>query len=565
MSGPAKFLTWGVNGRFLLVGGRPVSAAVSGSPLTLTLRNIYSNNLIAHPVIQRKAGTDYADVPVMFTYTGLAPDNVQARVVNMDATGTVIKDWAALTGVTVNGANLTGLGYLPSVPIGCDYQLQIRDGNQPANAAMVSNGTRRWGVGVCIFIAGQSNMLGTFDAGEFNSPIAGTTETESSYWVNPDFTGVYWGVDGFTANWTAGGGHNGDITVAPGWGNSAGGGTGFLRMIATGLKAKYGRKIPVCAAVWAFGSTGLGDMFPPATGEKTQIFTNTGTSTGTIGWHSPPGYTPGDFEGIILHQGEAEAGRARDNRVEQLKTYYSFMLSLVAPFGRTAADLFFLPAVLGSYTYGALGGMENMRSAVYDLEAYAQANGWPRVKAGWNCIDLDAGDPLDPDKEGLHFHDIPGGNPYRKWSLRRVIQSCMKQLGCATFSGMGPRITGVTRSGNVATVTIAHEGGTALAARNSAGALTGWYANKAADFSGTDISVTAAVASASTVAVTFPNSTVFPVYLKYMGAKIGTMTSQHPDTTNPVYDNAVYPTGVHPGDQYTGLPLQPTVDSLMVN
>lgn len=560
-------LILGPGGRLMLVGGRPIltgaAPSASGSTLSLALKDIYANYTLAHPVIQRKAGTDYGDVPVMFSYTGSAPSNVQARVVNIDNTGTVIKDWTSLTGATVSDASLTGLGYLSNVPIGCDYQLQIRDGNQPANASTISSGVRRWGVGVCILIAGQSNMLSTLDAGDFNAPIPGTTLTESSYWAEQGCPIVYWGVDGYTGNWTSGG--TGDVTVAPGWGNSAGGGTGLLRMVSAGLTAKYGRKIPVCGAVWAFAGTGLDDMFPPATGERAQIYTNSGTSTGTIGWRSPPGYTPGDFEGIVLHQGEAEAGKTRAARTAQLKTYYTYMLSLVAPFGRTAADLFFLPAVMGVYTDTALGGMENLRGAVYDLEAYAQANGWPRVKAGWNCIDLDAGDPLGSPNDGLHFRDIANGNQYRKWGLRRLIQSIMKQMGCATFSGMGPRVSGVTRSGSVATVTVAHDGGTALAARDSSKAITGWYANTAADFSGTDIAVTAAIASATTVAVTFPAGTTFPAYLKHLGGKIGTMQSQHPDTSNRVGDNAVYPTGVHPGDQFTGLPLQPTVDSLMVN
>lgn len=559
-----KLLTIGSNGRFLLIGGRPISPGGSDVPITLVLKDIYTNNRLAHPVIQRKAGTDYGEAPVMFSYTGGAPSNVQARIVDISNPTTVIKDWTTLTSLTVNESKQMGLGYLLNVPMGCNYQTQIRDGSRPNNASTNSVGSRGWGVGVCIFIAGQSNMLGTLDAGEFDSPIPGTSDNESSYWTNPEFTGVYWGIDGFVANWTTDGGNTGDITAAPGWGTSAGGGTGFLRMVAANLKAKYGRKIPVCGAVWAFGATGLGDMFPPATGDKVQIFSNNGTSTGKVGWMSPPGYTPVDFEGIILHQGEAEAGFiSRADRLNQLKAYYTFMLTVVAPHGRTAADLFFRPAILGAYANA--GNTENIRAAVYDLEVYAQANGWPRVKAGWNCIDLDADYPTDPYRDGLHFHDVPGGPQFRKMGLRRVIQTVAKEMGATTFTGMGPKISGATRNGNVVSLTVAHEGGNALATRDNTKPLSGWYANSTADFSGNNIAVTATIANTNTINVTLPSGTTYPVYVKYAGGKVGTLQSQHPDVSNPVYDNAVYPANVHPGDQLVGLPLQPTVDSIVVN
>lgn len=570
-------LILGPNGRLLLVGGHPLISAATASPsggtLSLALTDFYVGNSLAHPVFQRKSGTDYADVPVLASYTGTAPSGIQARVVNIDSKA-VIKDWAPLTSLQVNATNQTIFGYLPAVPIGADYQLQTRDGNQPANAATTSSGTRRWGVGVCIILAGQSNMLGTLTAGSFDSPIPGTTTNEGNYWKDPAFPGVYFGIDGFGVPWIAspnGAPGGGAGTIIPGWDSGGGGGGGFIRMVAAGLAAKYGRRIPVCAAPWAFGGTGLPSMFPPGdsgtdSSGKAKIYTASGTTAGNIGWKSPAGYGPGDFEGILLHQGEAESGAIlRPARLQQLKDFYNFMLGLVAPFGRTASDLFFRPAVLGVYTDGGTKNVEHVRGAVYDLEAYAQANGWPRVKAGWTCIDLDTNDPLDTTKDGLHFHDVSGGNPYKKWSLRRAIQTAMKELGCSAFSGMGPKISSASRSGNVATVTVTHEGGSTLVARNSGGALTGWYANTAADFSGADIAVTATIASASTVAVTFPDGTVFPVYLKYLGGKVGTSQSMHPDVSNPVYDNAVYPVGVHPGDQFTGLPLQPTPDAIVVN
>ena len=146
-----------------------------------------------------------------------------------------------------------------------------------------------------------------------------------------------------------------------------------------------------------------------------------------------------------------------------------------------------------------------------------------------------------------------------------MAQTVLKELGAAEFDGMGPKVTGVSRSGLVATVTIQHNGGTALVARTVGQPITGWYANTLADFTGTDIAVTVAVSSANSVAVTFPSGAVFPVYLKHMGGRLDTMQSQNPDITNPVVDNFIYPVGAHVDDQLTnGVPVQPTPNPITV-
>lgn len=553
------------NGKFVLVGGRPLKlqpgeAIAPSGTLTLSVVNYYAENPIAEPAFQRKAGTEgdsnggNADVPVLFSYTGTAPAGVQARVVSAE-NGSVIKDWATLTSAQVSDTDGTGIGTLLAVPIGCKYLTEIRILGQ--TGVTLKNGTRKWGVGPTFLLVGQSNMISTLTAGSYNERIPGMTKGESDFWGDGAHAGVYFSNNGFTTPYTApganlNGGLGGNID------SGAGGASAFVRMVSAALTAKYGRKIPVCAAIWVWNGTGLGEMFPP--GAKSQVYTNTGITSNNIGWKSPKGYTPGDFEGILMHQGEADSANSRASRVEQLKSFYQYMLGLVAPYGRTANNLFFRPAVLGSYTSG-VNAAENMRGATYDLEAYAQANGWPRVKAGWTCIDLD---PADGGDQGLHFRDQNGGNQYQKWSNRRMAQTTEFELGTASFTGMGPKISGATRSGNVATINIAHDGGTTLAGRSNA-ALSGWYANTSANFTGTAISVTAAIAGPNTIAVTFPDGTAFPCYLKYMGGVPGTAVSNHPDLTNPVYDNTTYPTGATGTDVFSGLPLQPTPDAITVN
>lgn len=562
------------DGKMILVGGRFLSASpvvvVSAPTQSLTVTDYHTENPIAEPVFQRKAGTEvqpdggYADVPVLFSYTGGAPVSPQARVVAANG-GAVILDWTALTGVQVNDASKTGLSTLPGVPIGCKYLLQMRDTAQPS--ITITNGTRKWGVGVVIVVAGQSNMVGTLSGGGvYNEAIPGMGVGETEFFADSRSAQTYFSISGFTTSYTTTGA-GGQGTLGGSVDSGSTGAAAFVRLVSQGLSAKYGKKVPVCAAIWAWGDTGLGEMMLPSGTTKAVVYSNTGTTSNNIGWKSPLGYTPGDFEGIVLHQGEKEAGAiTRPTRTQALSDYYNFMLGMVVGHGRTASNLFFLPAVLGLYGDNGVVNcpdIENVRGAVYDLAGpTSTANGWTRVHPGWNCIDLDPAS-ADGGNQGLHFVGT-AARPYQKWSNRRMAQAVLKELGCTTFSGMGPKITSVVRAGDVATVTVAHEGGSTLVARNSANQLSGWYANTAADFSGTDIVVTATIASGTTVTVTFPAGTQYPCYLKYMGGKPGTYQSTHPDVTNPLYDDAKYPAGADSREQFTGLPLQPTPDAIKV-
>lgn len=541
-----------VGGRFLTTGGATAEPPAGGSgTLSLTLDDFKTGHTGAEPVIQRRAGTDFGTVPVLFSYTGTVPLNVQARVVSADG-GAVVKDWTSLTGVSANETTLTGLGELPLVPLGADYLLQIRDGN---NTATASNGSKRWGVGVCIALMGQSNMAGTTEAGSYTNIVPGTSQTELDHFLGTALAGSYFGSSGFVMPTSSPG--TGSTSSGSAIGLAAGGSLAFLRIAGQALKTKYGKRVPVCMIPWAFSNNSIGTFLPGGT-NYAKLFGGSGTAAGSIGFASPRNYWAGDFEGVMWHQGEANSSSTRAAYLADLKSLYQGFLDYVAPFGRTAQDLFFAPAVLG--VYGNLPNIENIRGAVLDLDAFARANNWPNVRAGWNCIDLDTVEGSD----GLHFVNISGGNQYRTWSHRRMMQSVLYMLDCATFNGHGPRLTTATRSGDVATVTVSHEGGTALAARNSGVALTGWLANTAADFTGTDIAVTAAIASANTISVTFPGGTTYPAYLKYMGGRIGNVNSYHPDVTNPVYDNAQYPTGCTGTDLHTGLPLLPTPDAIEV-
>lgn len=556
------------DGKFILAGAtsfrtvdQNASEGGGGTPslaTTMVLDDFKTSHSSSYPVVQRKAGTLFGNVPVLFSFTGTAPSNPQARVIRSDNSN-IVKDWTTLENISVVGT--TALGTLSNVPQGCYYYLQIRDGSQPNNSATISNGTVKWGVGVNILALGQSNMVSTLDAGNYADIVPGSSPSrnESDYLIQGYSTGAYFSSSG----WVTSGGTLGGNARAIG-----GGSLSLLRIVAKALENKYGYKVPVGFVPYAWNNHSIDQFLPTTTGTATrwdQLFDGAGTTGGTIGFKSPKNYYAGDFEVVVYHQGEADSGtKSRAVFLERLKSVYQNLLAYVAPYGRNATTLSFLPAVLGSYggvvPTASQSFVENIRGAVLDLDTYARANNWPRVRAGWNCIDLDASENAD----GLHFLDT-GTYPYRKWSHRRMVQSILHQLDCTDYSGLGPRLsTTTTRSGDVVTLTVNHEKGTNLVAR-SGGAPSGFLGNTSADFSGTDITVTAAITGPSTIQVTFPSGTAYPVYLKYMGSKPGLATSIHPNVSNPVYDNVTYPAGATGTDIFTGLPLVPTVDSIVIN
>lgn len=533
-----------------VVGEIPPGTPVAGSPTTMGLIDFYSSHQYARPVVQRRAGTEYGNVPVLFNYTGTAPGNPQARVINAVG-GVVVKDWTTLANISVTGS--TGLGTLPSVPQGGYYLLELRDGHNPSTSATNSAGTKQWGVGVVFLVMGQSNMAGTMGSGAFNDPVPDTATNEYDYWYAGNVAGTVFGSSGYVHP------NNGTPGTGSNVGSMSGGTASTLRIISKALETKHGKKIPVGMVGWAFNSHSIGAFLPGGT-RYIEMFQDAGTTADNIGLKSPGNISAGgDFEGFVWHQGEGDSSRTRAAYLADLKALYQAMLDFVAPFGRTANDLFFLPAILGVYKDDGTLSIENIRGAVLDLDAYARTNNWPRVRAGWNCIDL-----VPPETNKLHFEDIPGGNQYARWSCKRMNQSVLWQLGCSTHSGLGPKITTVSRNGLVVTVTVAHEGGSALTTPTG-GAPTGFQANTASNFGGTNIAVTAAITAANTISVTFPSGTVFPVYLKYGGGLVGNINSQRPDMSNPVYDNVTYPTGTSGIDAFTGLPLVPTPDSILIN
>jgi len=123
----------------------PVCAfAVDSITLTELPARVYQRNL---PV------DEYGVVSLSGTYTGTAPTHIEARAV-LHGTSTEVKTWTTLSSETISGGGWSGT--LSSIPQGGWYNVQVRESNA---TEIVDNGSTAWGVGILIFVFGQSNSL----------------------------------------------------------------------------------------------------------------------------------------------------------------------------------------------------------------------------------------------------------------------------------------------------------------------------------------------------------------------------------------------------------------------
>ena len=566
-----------------------------GSPTTLTLVDVstpgvtYNCPVGEQPIFSRSQGVTYGgqpagNIPVLFTYTGTAPSNVQARVVNN--VGTQIVPWQTLTSVTFGGS-LNGQGFLPAVPQGINYLLQIRDGLNPSNPSTISNGTHKFGVGVVVMFNGQSNMEGILSLGA-SYLVPGTSQTEQQYVTSLLGTGY--------DNPTYGGGAQGSPPYSSnGLKQNLNGSTEiFARVVAASLFTKYGYHVPVMCMPYYISGNPISTFLPVPT---SSFFINSGASATTFGLSSPENFQTGDFEIFFWHQGEGDESAGTSYYLGQLQVLYQGLLTWVSKFGRTSSGLSMGVCLLSSQGPGAVP--EYIRQADQLFIAGAQAgtlpsqpNPWPLVECACSCVDVSTA-PVgqSPPVAALHItNDI-----YRRLAMHRMMQTAMYWLGASgngpsgqPFSGKGPTIDpAYTRTGLTVVFNVVHQGGTALTVPTPGNPPTGFYANTsrtttlgAAQFNGTNIALTVSLINSNTqIQIVFPGGTTFPCYLKYQGNVIvgGYPTnggiydgSTLPDFSNAIYDNVQYPLGLQGLGTGTdleayGMPLQPTIGAITIS
>lgn len=541
----------------ILAGGALVTPLAAAPPATgttsLNLQDMVASYGTSGPkppvVVQRAPGRDDRDVPVVVGYTGSAPAGIRGRVVDAD-TLAAVTPWASLGGLTCTGG--TCAGTLPTVPVGMTYLYELQDGTtQPTSGPLFVRSATRFGVGVNVVAQGQSNQLGTFGGGFGAGYAPPGYGSEGAAWAAGPRGAIY-----DPAGWHAPSNGN------PGFGPSAAVNTatdnvyGFIRLVSAGLSAKYGRPVPVGLTLWAFNSNSI-EQFLPGAVHHSEFLGASGhdvTAT-TYGAGTPPPYNAGGIEVFLWNQGEANQNDTQIVYQGKLGTLHQGVLTAVQPYGWTGTTLKFLPNILG--TISGANGVEAIRSAEAAYVASARAQGLTGADIGWTATDL-------PLQDGLHY----GAATSTRRALRRTVQGVLYAAGAAPYGGKGPGIAGITRlSATTYQVGVQHDGGTGLQLPTGCTSATGFAANSASDFSGTDAAVTATLVGGG-IRLTVPAGSPVPLAIKYLGAKIGTAASAAPDVSCAVYDNAVYP--YWPGKaadsdtEALGLPLRPSVGAVVV-
>ena len=539
----AKFIL--VNGKPLLVSAVvPSTTSISLVPWVVRTASGYTTRFQVHTSAASADTT--GNVPILFSWTGGRPAKIEARITQ---SGTVIVPWTDITSsVSFNGTTQSGIGLLPNVPVGIGYKREVRVGTLTDVDALSHN------IGVMALLWGQSNMTGLL-AGSGYPLVPNTSMDEKAYFAASG-VGAFYTPYGF-----AEGGDN-NITVAS-HSTYGGGMLSFLRLVGTALEAKHGKKVGF--AIHPRGSNGSGMSQFMSQAGVIPVLGSTSTVAGGIGFSPPPQYLPtGDYRMVLWHQGETldYYTSTRADRLRDLKLFVKAHLAQVAQFGRQPNQIAFLFAMMGVVTSSSAQHIEILRGAVIDLmnDPEAIAGGWD-IRIGVNCVDLDPATFGD----GLHM----GGSDLRL-GMRRFISAAMNVVNptMVPYGSRGPKLTGAyVRNGNDVKFTVEQEGGTALAAKDGASAITGWYANTAADFTGTYLTVSNVVINDATHVTVTLDSAPSTFYVKHCGGKAIAaydVASYHPTVSNLIYDNLVYPAGVAAADQFTGRPLLPTPDAIKV-
>ncbi len=237
-------------------------------------------------VIQRAAGGTSKSVTIAGTYTG-SPTAIEIRVVE-NGTDTPVTglDWQTLDDAPSGG---TFSGEI-EVPQGGWYNIDLRFAG---GGAPLFGGTNRWGVGVNVFMIGQSNMNHM------------RTTSSSPPAANADISM-----------------HNGGLWAAP-----AGNG-----LITLGNALNDALGVPVGLVEYAIDGTAIGTWDP-------------GSSwTSALAGSNAAG---GDCEFVLWHQGESDAiaGTTKASYKASLAAVYAQCLAAT---GRSAAELPFLVGLLST-------------------------------------------------------------------------------------------------------------------------------------------------------------------------------------------------------------------------
>lgn len=140
-------------------GGAP--SYIGGIHLAnITVEDILADHIVvlqekANAIVQRDGVGTTTNLPIRGCYSG-SPTGIECRIVSSVDGVTVIKDWTALTNLTMSNGYFSG--QLPNTPNGAWYFIQARF----VGGGATFSGAKRFGIGVLVGIIGQSNAANWF-------------------------------------------------------------------------------------------------------------------------------------------------------------------------------------------------------------------------------------------------------------------------------------------------------------------------------------------------------------------------------------------------------------------
>lgn len=451
-------------------------------------------SLLDYQVYQHAGGTKA--VPVSGTVSG-SDGVVEARII--DESGVQLVAWTTVG--TSSGGSFSGSIVMPK---GATWgKVQARKVTNPGSTTV---GTKRFGVGEWVVLAGQSNMEHLW----------------TSYATYPLSSSKVRGIEVKSSGGTTIYGRAGTWNDAypPGtlYGNypsytsgDTDGGDGFV-LFANQMSANLGCVIGVAAV--AIGGTSIEEWQPGQPRWNNMI-----AALNTVG---------GDCGTVLWYQGENNSGdtsAAYNTKLDAIRN------GMYTQTGRTSSTLAFGVVALGPCTtYGAEGAFGSMRSIQI---AYAAKPGCFLAGSAADCS--------APSGDTVHIN-----NASQQRMGRRYAKSLTAYL--AGSPKPGPKIASASRNG--ATITVSITGGTGAlkdGAGGNGGSLQGFRVfdnGVAATISGTTI-------SGSTVVLTLASAPSGTVTLDYAMAN-----APYGGTTTPAPAAIVYDSDTVPGDTL-GLPLLP--------
>lgn len=373
-----------------------------------------------------------------------------------------------------------------SVPHGGWYKLKVIDSRQ---SGIHATGSNRFGVGVVVGMAGQSNMNGLMNnTAEYPLGSALAVEYQADTYrrignINDAYPpGTLWPTySTFTASTNRGDGY-----------------VHLANLLSSGLGG-----VPVCLVNRAVNGSSITSW---QAGQSN--LTTLSSAIAAAG---------GDMELFIWLQGETDAvSMTKDTYKTNLGNVHALTRAMTP---RAVADFKFgvISLGVGSYLGSADGDFGKIRTA--HVEYVAENTGAFHAASAHDVITSD----------GVH---ITGAGQSKIG--RRAALSALGALSGQNKSG--PRIASASRAGNVVTLTIEHRGGSALqdGSGGAGTALTGF-----AVFDGaTEVAISAtAIASATSIQLTLASTPTGAVTVSYATSNCPHGTASSVTLASAVYDN----------------------------